>query len=203
MRSERTIHGTRLERLSRLDGFTVDRHEPDPRGWTVVNREGQRVGEVKDLIVDTERMTAPYRDVELDTKVFEFRGDDPHVLVPVERARADEKRLVVDDISSGWVADVRAARERHWQEFWDRWWHPADSVADDRQDRTLRVSPIRGADDPDELRRAIDQVRPGEEVRIPVVKEEIIVERRRVAEEPVVPDEVVVNRAADEPPRRR
>jgi len=41
-------------------------------------------------------------------------------------------------------------------------------------------------------------VRPGQEVRIPVVKEEIVVERR-----PVDREEIVVNRAWDEPPPRR
>jgi hypothetical protein len=191
----------RLERLSRMDGFTVDRHEPDPRGWTVVNREGQRLGEVKDLIVDTERMTAPYLDVELDTRVFDFRGDDPHVLIPVERARAEVSHLTVDDINGSWVSELRAARERHWHEFWHRWWHGSEIAAEPPSDRGVRVSPIRRADHPEELRRAIDEVRPGEEVRIPVVKEEIIVERRPVADERVVQE--VVNRAEEEPPRRR
>jgi hypothetical protein len=187
----------RLERLSRMDGFEVDRHEPDPRGWTVVNRDGRGVGAVKDLLVDTERMTARYLDVELDTKLFDLRDDDPHVLVPIERARPDGKRLVVDDISGSWVTELRAERERHRQEFWDRWWH-RDDRGTEWQDRGGRATAIRRVDHPDDLRRAIDQVRPGEEVRIPVVKEEIVVERR-----PVVEEEIVVNRAADEPPRRR
>jgi sporulation protein YlmC with PRC-barrel domain len=150
-----------------MDGYTVDRHEPDPRGWTVVNREGQRVGEVKDLVVDTERMTAPYLSVELDTRVFDLRDDDPRVLVPVERARADGRQLVMDDIGASWVSELRAARERHWHEFWDRWWHSAEATPN----RGVRV-------------RAIDEVRLGEEVRIPVLDEEIIVERRPVADRP-------------------
>jgi hypothetical protein len=196
MRSEHAAPARRLERLSRLRDYEVERGEPDPRGWTVVNREGRAVGEVKDLIVDTERMVATYLDVELDTKIFDLRDDDPHVLVPVERASADQKRLVVDEITGDWVAELRATRERHWFELWDGWWHRTDTrdVLERRPVRIQRTTPART----DDLQRVIDEVRPGEEVRIPVIKEEIVVERRAVEHE-----EAVVNRADDEPPRRR
>jgi sporulation protein YlmC with PRC-barrel domain len=112
-----------LERLSRLRDYDVGRNDPDPRGWKVVNRDGRSIGEVKDLLVDTARMTATYLDVELDTKLFDLRHDDPHVLVPVERAHRAGKRLVVEDISSSWVTEVRAARDLEQHLFWDRWWH--------------------------------------------------------------------------------
>jgi sporulation protein YlmC with PRC-barrel domain len=194
MRSEHDVPVKPLDRLSRLGDHEVDRDEPDPRGWTVVNRDGRSVGEVKDLIVDTERMVATYLDVELDTKLFDLRDDDPHVLVPVERARTDGRRLVVDDITSDWVTELRAARERHRDEFWDRWWHRAD----ERQEPDTRGTKIRRRMEPDNLKRVIEEVRPGQEVRIPVVNEEIVVERR-----PVEHEEVVVNRATDEPPPRR
>lgn len=164
MRSEHAVPARRLERLSRLNDYEVERHGPDPRGWTVVNREGRTIGEVKDLLVDTERMTATYLDVELDTKRFEIRDNDPHVLVPVERARAEGKRLVVDDITPAWVSDVCLARERHREEFWDRWWH-------------------RAAPRDEDLHRVVDEVQPGQEVRIPVINEEIVVERRPVGKD--------------------
>lgn len=53
MRSDSTIASPRLERLSRLGGYKVDRRQRDPRGWTVVNPDGRRIGEVADLVVDT------------------------------------------------------------------------------------------------------------------------------------------------------
>jgi sporulation protein YlmC with PRC-barrel domain len=196
MRSEHAAPAKRLERLSRLRDYEVERGEPDPRGWTVVNREGRAVGEVKDLIVDTERMVATYLDVELDTKIFDLRDDDPHVFVPVEGARADHKRLVVDEITGDWVTELRAMREVHWLEFWDRWWHRTETRRDS-ETRPVRIQRTASAPE-DNLQRAIRDVRPGEEVRFPVVKEEIVVERRAVDRE-----EVVVNRADDQPPRRR
>jgi sporulation protein YlmC with PRC-barrel domain len=122
MRSHDAVAVEPFTRLSRMPSYAVERHEPDPRGWTVVNGLGKKVGEVRDLIVDTNRMTARYLDVELDTKLFDWRGDDPHILVPVERAHIDGKHLVVQDISETWVADMRAQRTAHDHEFWDRWW---------------------------------------------------------------------------------
>lgn len=199
MRSESTISGRRLERLSRLSDCEVDRHQRDPRGWTVVNSEGRRIGEVRDLVVDTERMTATYLDVELDTKLFNLRGEDPHVLVPVEHAHADGKRLVVEHLTPARVSELGAAREEHMRDFWNRWWNrgeprrqPADATR-----ITRRVTP-------EELNRVIEDVRPGETVRIPLVNEEIVVERRPVASDTMSREELVANRAADEPsaPRR-
>lgn len=199
MRSESAAPVRRLERLSRLRDYEVDRHEPDPRGWTVVNRDGRSVGEVKDLIVDTNRMAATYLDVELDTKLFDMRDDDPHVLVPVERARAEGRRLIVDDVDEAWVTELRTARERDREEFWYRWWHRGAASAPQSVDS--HVTRIRRGD-PDDLDRAISDVRSGEEVRIPVVTEEIIVERRPVEGRPIHAGEVV-NHATDEPSRRR
>jgi hypothetical protein len=57
--------------------------------------------------------------------------------------------------------------------------------------------------DPGELDRVVDGLRPGESARIPLVEEEIIVERRPVPPEQAPRDYQVVNRAADEPPLDR
>jgi sporulation protein YlmC with PRC-barrel domain len=187
-----------MERLSRMRDYQVAPNEPDPRGWTVVNRDGRPVGEIKDLIVDTDRMSATYLDVELDTRLFDFRGDEPRVLVPVDRAHRQGRRVLVDDIAPGWVQELRAARELDAREFWDRWWQRGEPG---------RGTPITRRVSADELNRAIDHLRPGESVRIPVAQEEIVVERRPIhpeapsREDPVV--NRVVNRAADEPPPGR
>jgi len=177
MRSDQETHARRFERLSRMHDYDVDRHEPDPRGWTVVNRDGRAVGEVKDLIVDTERMTAPYLYVELDGRMFDLHDADRYLLVPVERAHASGKRVVIDDLTPSWVRELCTARDVHQREFWDRWWHRGERAHDVAGTRlTRRVTP-------EELERAIDEVGPGETVRIPVVNEEIVVERRPIQAE--------------------
>lgn len=174
MTSDHDTSIRRLERLSRLRDCAVASGEPDPRGWTVVDRQGHKVGEVKDLVVDTERMTASYLDVELDAKLFDFRDDDPHVLVPVERAQADRKHLVVDAITPSWVSELRSARDVHYTEFWNRWWDRGETHGFGQGTRIARQ--VAASD----LNRTIEDVRPGETVRIPVVNEEIVVERRPV-----------------------
>lgn len=192
MRFDHDAPVARYERLSRMRGFDVSPNEPDPRGWRVVNRERRPVGEVRDLIVDTDRMVATYLDVELDAKLFDLTGDDPRVLVPVDRAHAEGRKLVINEISPSWVSELRTARDLHDREFWDRWWHSSEPNA------SRRGAPVLHQGDPDVLERAISQARSGETVRIPIVEEEIVVERRQVVKEDSRRDEYVTNRAADE-----
>jgi sporulation protein YlmC with PRC-barrel domain len=106
--------------------FDVARNEPDPRGWAVVSRDGRAIGEVRDLLIDTERMAATFLDVALDRKRFGLRDDDDsHVLVPVERAHQAGKRLLVEEITPDWVNQVRMARDADQCNFFDRWWRGA------------------------------------------------------------------------------
>jgi hypothetical protein len=167
----------RFERLSWLRGYDIDKHQVDPRGWHIVNVERQTIGVVKDLIVDTERMAGAYLDVELDRKLFHLR-EDGRIFVPMARAQrdGDHKRLLVDGLSRERVSALYAARAAHEREFWDRWWDQ-DRTGARGADWAPRVA--RGAT-PDDLQRALEQVGPGETVRIPVVNEEIVVERRAV-----------------------
>jgi hypothetical protein len=155
----------RFERLSRLRDFEVARNEPDPRGATVMNRERQTVGKVRDLIVDTDRMRVTYLDVELDTKLFDLHGDDdPHVLVPIERAQSDGRHLIVDELTSSWVRDTNVGRHEYVYDFWKNWWNRGD----------------RNTVEPNRIRDIARDLRPGESARIPLVEEEIIVERRPI-----------------------
>ena len=172
---------TRFERLSRLNDYTVDRHQADPRGWDVINSSGRSIGEVKDLIVDTSTMKATYLDVELDAKLFDMRGD-PHVLIPMERAERQnrEKRLLVPGLDSARVQELCAERAQNDIEFWDQWWQRGQAPAGASWSPTItqQISA-------DRLRQALENARPGEQVRIPIVNEEIVIERRPLhAEEP-------------------
>jgi hypothetical protein len=190
MHQMKPAHTRRLrhfEPLSRLGDYRVGPHQVDPRGWKMLSPDGRTVGEVKDLIVDTGRMRARYLDVELDASAFDLHGD-PHVLVPVEQARRDgnHHRLIADGLAAERVHELIEARDRHADAFWERWWsgdaettRPAAAIqpVDLRQGIGGQVSSSLTQDD---LRRALEDVRTGEPVRIPVVEEEIIVERRPV-----------------------
>lgn len=124
MRHEHITPVHRFERLSRLRDFEVGRDDIDPRGWPVVNVENHALGEVRDLIVDTDRMTARYLDVALEPKAFHLREANPRILVPMDRAHrvGDHKRLRIDGLTAESVAAMMAAREEDDVSFWDRWW---------------------------------------------------------------------------------
>ena len=195
MKHEHIGPGRRLERLSRLHEFEVDKHYTDWRGWKVVNSEGAAIGEVEDLIVDTARMKATYLEVELNAKTFQLR-DDPHIMVPMSRAQrdGDHRRLIVAGLTRERVADLFAARDEHLARFWERWWETdrTPSAVGDSSPSTSRAATK-------DLRLALDDVKPGEEIRIPIVNEEIVIERR-----PVHADERAVAREADtQPPPAR
>lgn len=87
--------------LDDLDDYTVAEGDPDPRGWDVYSSDNQKLGEVKDLLVDPQAMLVRYLDVELDKDVVSERGR--HVLFPVGTARLndDEDRVTVQSIAAG------------------------------------------------------------------------------------------------------
>ena len=83
-----------LARLSDMDDFKVADGEPDIRGWDVKTADGQKLGDVDDLLVDTAMMKVRYIEVELDKK-FATDKDHRHVLAPIGSARLDDDR---DDV---------------------------------------------------------------------------------------------------------
>lgn len=78
-----------LARLDDLDDYKVADGEPDIRGWDVKTADGRRIGEVKELLVDTGAMKVRYMEVELDRKASGL-ADDRRILVPIGTARLDD-----------------------------------------------------------------------------------------------------------------
>lgn len=99
----------KLRHLDDLDGFRLADGTPDLRGWDVTANDGQKLGEVVGLIVDTGAKKVRYLEVRLDDDVasrFARANDtlDPrteplqHVLVPIGAAQIDDDH---DDICLG------------------------------------------------------------------------------------------------------
>ncbi len=88
---ERSRSGT-LARLDELDDVDVASDEPDPRGWDVVDAEGQQMGKVDHIIGDTGAMEARYLAVELD----DDNGRGRQILLPVGHVDldTDQERVV-------------------------------------------------------------------------------------------------------------
>src|SRR5215217_5094991 len=77
----------RLQELGGSDYEIVD-GEPDIRGWDVKDASGQRIGEVDDLIFDTQALKVRYMKVDLEGKVLDTEPRD--VLIPIGLAQLDD-----------------------------------------------------------------------------------------------------------------
>ena len=49
-----------LTSWSELNGLPISDDDADVRGWTVIAGDGQAIGRVRDLLVDTSRMKVEY-----------------------------------------------------------------------------------------------------------------------------------------------
>jgi uncharacterized protein (TIGR02271 family) len=196
---------SRVVPLGELDDYEVADGFPEVRGWDVRDSAGRSIGYVYDLLVDLGAMRVAYLDVELDP---EFAGSDAErrVLVPLESVNldggADEVLLSQTEASDVHTlvpyARRGVTRERE-TELRPR--PAADDVArsplaaaDSELDRARHFDDERlfTRDDVEVERRALrpgedaDALAEGEEIRIPILAEEIVVEKRLVAKEVLI-----------------
>lgn len=99
----------RVVPLDELDDFAVAEGDPDVRGWDVLSADGQKIGEVDNLLIDTAAMKVRYLEVDLDDEVVRD-GAERHILVPIGYARLHEEddQVLVDSLNR---ADVMALPE--------------------------------------------------------------------------------------------
>ncbi|MEJ7811788.1 MAG: PRC and DUF2382 domain-containing protein [Gemmatimonadaceae bacterium] len=95
-----------LRRLKDLDDFQVADGYPDIRGWDVKTSDGQKLGEVKDLVVSVSEMRVRYLDVEVDREMRGTSGtdDEGHALIPIGSAELNDD--TDDVIVSGLGSDL-------------------------------------------------------------------------------------------------
>jgi hypothetical protein len=92
----------RVVPLDELKGYELARGEPDVRGWDVVARDGGRIGEVDELLVDEAAREVRFLDVTVDEEL----GGDPdrtgRVIIPIASARLEEAddQVVIDGLTS-------------------------------------------------------------------------------------------------------
>ncbi|MCA1586809.1 MAG: DUF2382 domain-containing protein [Acidobacteria bacterium] len=89
-------------RMGETSEFQVSSEDPDVTGWTVVEGTGSRIGEVRDLIVDTSTMKVSFLEVELHRS-----GEDGRLVrVPIEQVDLveSERRVVVENMASAYAA---------------------------------------------------------------------------------------------------
>lgn len=93
--------------MSELPDFKVESGDPDPRDWTVISAQGQRIGTVDDLIIDESARKVRYFVVELDESARGAARDET-VLLPVADAdlRTSSREVVA---RSSYSAPARPA----------------------------------------------------------------------------------------------
>ncbi len=79
-----------LQGLRSLHDHELAEGVPDVRGWKVVDRNGDRIGRVDDLIVDPTAQVVRYIDVDLRDSASPDSDKDYHLLIPVGTARLDD-----------------------------------------------------------------------------------------------------------------
>jgi uncharacterized protein (TIGR02271 family) len=100
---------TRLKAIE--DDYKVASDDPDVRGWDVLDSSGTKIGEVDELIVDTNAMKVRYLEVDLDSDLFDV-DDDHHILIPIGSATLDHsgKNVVVSSLNTSSLATYPAYR---------------------------------------------------------------------------------------------
>lgn len=163
-------HG--LVSMHELDGYTIADGEPDIRGWDVRTLNGREIGEIEDLLIDTERGEVVM--VEVGLREGGVRAEVPIRSVQLDR---DNKSVIVD---SGDIDARHDQRPRDRMQAVER----HDEVRDARGDAPARSDAPRAVTYGTREREA-------DRAMIDDDTEEVVIERRPVIEEVVVRRKVV------------
>jgi uncharacterized protein (TIGR02271 family) len=88
MATENEYKNNRLEELGGSD-FEIADGQPNIKGWDVKDENGQKIGEVDELLFDKQSLKVRYLIVDLEGNVFDL--DTRDVLVPIGIAQLHEK----------------------------------------------------------------------------------------------------------------
>ena len=78
----------RLAPLSELKDYQVSKDNTNVTGWRVVGADGEKLGDVKDLIVDLDAMKVRYLSIVAERRFFD-RDEDTFLLIPIGAAALD------------------------------------------------------------------------------------------------------------------
>lgn len=78
-----------LVHLSEMDDYEIADGEPDIVGWDVRAANGDKIGDVEDLLVDSATLRVRYVEVKLEKDLVPNK-DRRHALIPIGAARLNE-----------------------------------------------------------------------------------------------------------------
>ena len=131
----------RLVPMKDLDNYKVADGEPDIRGWNVFTATGRELGDIEDLLVDTDMGEVVMIDIDL-------KRDDRHTLAPIKAAWIDREshRVVLNTSMFDVDGEIRESVPSR----------PVDVTPDRaRAEATRDVDEVRAADLQPERRRFV------------------------------------------------
>jgi uncharacterized protein (TIGR02271 family) len=203
-----------MKPLSEVSNYSIEPGDPDPRGYTVVAADGRQIGDVDDLIIDTQAMKVRYLVVDLEGASTSGRGS---ILLPVQDVDVSSgARQVIARTYSGNEATYARASSHGRSHSRDATEHDRTRLTRSEEELEIGKREVSGGEarigkhvttehvsEPVTRRReeVIVERRPVEagaradasisedEIRVPLREEEVVVEKR-----PVVKEELVVGK---------
>lgn len=214
--------GADMKPLSEISNYTIEKGDPDPRGYSVVSSDGRTIGRVEDLIVDTSAMKVRYLVVDVNDDGGTGSGSDRTILLPAEGVdvREDDNQVIARSYTGSEAAYARQTTTDH--DYTDRHSTDRDHTAGERtltrSEEELQIGKrevsrgevrvgkhVETEHVSEPVTRRHEEVvierRPVEagarasaemsddEIRIPLMEEEVVVEKR-----PVVKEELVIGK---------
>jgi uncharacterized protein (TIGR02271 family) len=159
-----------LRPLSEVTNYTIEKGDPDPRGYTVVGPDGRQLGRVDDLIIDTAAMKVRYLVVNKSVSGASAKADEC-ILLPVQDAevRSSSKQV---------IARRFTGTERSWTRTSTSTASDKDSARLTRSEEELQVGKREVTKGEARIGKHVET----EHVREPVTRrhEEVVIERRPV-----------------------
>jgi uncharacterized protein (TIGR02271 family) len=176
------VDTSRLVPLGRLNDFEVSDNDSDVRGWDVMSSDNRKIGEVEELLVDTEARRVRYLAVSLDRPGASQGG---HVLIPVESVRLSDRnqRVLLDSVSGSDVSSLPAYDFNSFNRGDEAGFRPPNDTEREARvtvsEEELAVGKRRVAAGEVGIEKHVETERVQQ--RVPVTREEVTVERRPVS----------------------
>ena len=87
-----------LYRLNELKDYKVASDDPDVRGWEIFDRDNERFGTIKELIVDPEKKKVRYLDVEPSSDLSSAGNERLLIPIGVAKLDKDNKNVIVNEV---------------------------------------------------------------------------------------------------------
>ena len=78
--------------------------DPDVRGWEIVDRDNERFGTIKELIVDPEKKKVRYLDVEPSSDLSSAGNERLLIPIGVAKLDKDHKNVIVNEVDKDALA---------------------------------------------------------------------------------------------------